>query len=88
MAQSLALTQLLPADADRVLWVRESGLATEVLAEYAAALNGAYPGRWDVLELEGGEALKRWDAMPHHFDAFQAHGLTRTSLVLTVGEAP
>ena len=85
MAQAHALAQLLPADADRVLWVRESGLAPEVLAEYTDALDGARPGRWDVLELEGGEGLKGWDAMPHLFDAFQAHGLTRSSLVLTCG---
>ena len=85
MAQAHALAQLLPADADRVLWVRESGLAPEVLAEYAGALDGACPGRWDVLELEGGETLKRWDAMPQLFDAFQAHSLTRSSLVLTCG---
>ena len=85
MAQAHTLAKLLPADADRVLWVREFGLAPEVLAEYASALDGVCPGRWDVLKLEGGEALKRWDAMPHLFDAFQAHGLTRSSLVLTCG---
>ena len=85
MAQAHVLTQLLPADADRVLWVRESGLAPEVLAEYAGALDGVCPGRWDVLELQGGEALKRWDAMPQLFDAFRAYGLTRSSLVLTHG---
>ena len=85
MAQAHVLAQLLPADADRVLWVRESGLAPEVLAEYAGALDGACPGRWDVLELQGGEALKRWDAMPQLFDAFRAYGLTRSSLVLTHG---
>ena len=85
MAQANSLAQLLPTDADRVLWVREPGLTPEVLAEYAGLLDGACPGRWDLLELEGGEALKRWDAMPHLFDAFQAHGLTRSSLVLTHG---
>ena len=85
MAQVNSLAQRLPADADRVLWVREVGLTPNVLAEYANALDGAYRGRWDVLELEGGEALKCWDALPHLLDAFQTHGLTRSSLVLTNG---
>ena len=85
MALAQILSKRLPTDADRVLWVRESGLAPEVLAEYAGMMDGVCADRWDVLELEGGEALKRWDAMPHLFDAFQAHGLTRSSLVLTHG---
>ena len=85
MAQANALAQLLPPNVDFVLWVREVGLDPDVLAEYADALDGACPGRWDVLELEGGEALKRWDAMPHLFDTFQAYGLTRSSLMLTCG---
>ena len=85
MALAHTLSKLLPLNADRVLWVRESGLAQEVLAEYADMLDDACPGGWDVMELEGGEALKRWEAMPHLFDAFQAHGLTRSSLVLTCG---
>ena len=54
MAQANSLAQLLPTDADRVLWVREPGLTPEVLAEYAGLLDGACPGRWDLLELEGG----------------------------------
>ena len=85
MAHALVLAQLLPPDADRVFWVRESGLAPELLAEYAGMLDGACPSRWNVMELEGGEGLKRWDAMPHLFDTFQTHGLTRSSLVLTCG---
>ena len=51
------------------------------------------PARWTARALAVGtswnlkaeKALKRWDAMPHLFDAFQAHGLTRSSLVLTCG---